>query len=239
MSIQSSLGGSTHFFSVEEYKRPRFEVELQPLDGQPELGDTVMVSGLAKAYAGNVIDGAKVSYRVERNARFPWSPWWYRMPSNSSMEIANGVAQTGPDGSFSIEFPAVPDPTISPDNRPEYTYTISVDVTDSNGETRSATRSVRLGYLQLKAEMDFPAHADLADPMMALQLYAQNLDGNPTAAGGDLTITALAPPPRALVEWMLPIPMGKPAPLPDPCAWATYSSRLKWTSRLRQTSPIR
>lgn len=200
MSIQSNLGGSTRYFSVEEYKRPKFEVELQPLDGQPELGDTVTVAGLAKAYAGNVIDGAKVTYRVERNARFPWSFWWYRMPGSSSMEIANGVVQTAPDGSFSIAFPALPDPTISPDNRPEYTYTISVDVTDSNGETRSATRSVRLGYLQLKAEMALPAQADLANPMMALQLYAQNLDGNPAAAGGELTITALAPPPRALVE---------------------------------------
>ena len=200
MSIQSSLGSNTQFFSVEAYKRPKFEVELQPLEGQPELGDTVVLSGRAKAYAGNVIDGAKATYRVERNARFPWSFWWYRLPSTSSMEIANGVTATEADGRFTIEFPAVPDPTISPEDRPEYTYTVTVDVTDANGETRSATRSVRLGYLQLKAEMELPAKADLADPMMALKLFAQNLDGNPTSAEGEVTIEALAPPPRALVN---------------------------------------
>ena len=200
MSIHSSLGGNTQFFSVEEYKRPKFEVELQPLEGQPELEDTVTLSGIAKAYAGNVIDGAKVTYRVERNARFPWSFWWYRMPSISSMEIANGTTTTAPDGSFSVAFPALPDESISPEDRPEYTYTVTVDVTDANGETRSDTRSVRLGYLKLKAEMEMPAQTDLAKPMMALQLFAQNLDGNPTPAEGQLTIEALASPPRALVH---------------------------------------
>ncbi|MEQ8706226.1 MAG: alpha-2-macroglobulin family protein [Phaeodactylibacter sp.] len=200
MSIHSSLGQNTQFFSVEEYKRPKFEVELKPLEGQSELGDTVTLSGLAKAYAGNVIDGAQVAYRVQRSTRFPWSFWWYRMPDTRSMEIANGTTTTGPDGSFSIAFPAIPDETVNPEDRPEFTYTVTVDVTDANGETRSDTRIIRLGYLKLKAEMEMPAQADLADPMMTLQLFAQNLDGNPTEAQGQLTIEALAPPPRALVE---------------------------------------
>ncbi len=201
MSIQSSVGGNTQFFSVEEYKRPKFEVELQPLEGQPELGDTVTLEGVATAYAGNVIDGAQVTYRVERSTRFPWALWWYRPPGGGgSMEIANGSTTTTPDGRFTIPFPALPDETLSPEDRPEYLFTVSVDVTDANGETRSGSRTVRLGYLQLKAEMELPAKADLASPMMPLQLHAQNLDGNPTAAAGNITIEAVAPPPRALVE---------------------------------------
>lgn len=200
MSIQSSIGESSQYFSVEEYKRPKFEVELKPLEGQPAIGDTVTITGLAKAYAGNVIDGARVTYRVERRTRFPWSFRWYRMPATTSMEIANGTSATGSDGRFSISFPALPDESLSPKDRPEYTYTVSVDVTDANGETRSDTRSVRLGYLQLKAEMEIPDQADLAAPMMDLKLFAQNLDGAPTEAAGNLLIEAVAPPPRALVE---------------------------------------
>ncbi|NRA47746.1 MAG: hypothetical protein HRU12_01315, partial [Phaeodactylibacter sp.] len=126
MSLLSSVGGNSHFFSVEEYKRPKFEVKIEPLTGQQELNDTVTITGIAKAYAGNIIDGAKVAYRVQRSTSYPWSPWWYRMPQSNAMEIANGTSTTMSDGSFNIQFLALPDETVSPENRPEFTYTITV-----------------------------------------------------------------------------------------------------------------
>jgi hypothetical protein len=48
-------------FSVEDYKRPKFEVTMSPFKGTKRLGETVRLEGLAKAYAGSAIDGAKVS----------------------------------------------------------------------------------------------------------------------------------------------------------------------------------
>ena len=70
-------------FSVEEYKRPKFFVDYEKVQGTYRVGDTISITGFAKAYAGNNIDGAAVKYRVTRVARFlyPWM-WWRRgLPS--------------------------------------------------------------------------------------------------------------------------------------------------------------
>jgi hypothetical protein len=45
-------------FSVEEYKRPNFYVEFDKISGSYKLNDSVHITGIAKAYAGNNIDGA-------------------------------------------------------------------------------------------------------------------------------------------------------------------------------------
>ena len=61
-------------FSVEEYKRPKFFTEIQKPKGTYRVNDSIKITGTAKAYAGNNIDGAKVSYRVVRKVRYPI--WW-------------------------------------------------------------------------------------------------------------------------------------------------------------------
>ncbi|MGV2481129.1 UNVERIFIED_CONTAM: hypothetical protein IGO34_30500, partial [Salmonella enterica subsp. enterica serovar Weltevreden] len=45
----------TVYFSVEDYKRPKFETEFRPVKGSYRLNDEVSVTGIAKAYAGNVL----------------------------------------------------------------------------------------------------------------------------------------------------------------------------------------
>src|SRR5690606_28826519 len=61
-------------FRVEEYKRPRFYVDFNPVKEAYKANEEVTVTGYAKAYAGNPADGAQVKYRVVREARFPY-PW--------------------------------------------------------------------------------------------------------------------------------------------------------------------
>ena len=68
-------------------------------------------------------------------------------------EIANGTARTGTDGSVKIEFIAKPDLSINPTNEPTFVYSVDVDVTDGNGETRSDDRKVRVGYTALQAAL--------------------------------------------------------------------------------------
>ncbi|HXC05236.1 MAG TPA: MG2 domain-containing protein, partial [Bacteroidia bacterium] len=68
-------GYGSKYLSVEEYKRPKFEVSVKPVTGTYRLDDTVTVSGVAKAYSGANIDGAQVKYRVVRDASFPY--WFY------------------------------------------------------------------------------------------------------------------------------------------------------------------
>ncbi|MEO9069688.1 MAG: MG2 domain-containing protein, partial [Ginsengibacter sp.] len=51
-------GNSSVSFSIEEYKRPKFYTQFENAKGSYRVNDTVSVTGFAKAYAGNNIDGA-------------------------------------------------------------------------------------------------------------------------------------------------------------------------------------
>ena len=84
-SIQSNDATGRAHIQVEEYKRPKFYVEYEPVKGIFKLNDTITVTGFAKAYAGNNISGANVNYRIVREPRFlyPWMSWrWWLPPSD-------------------------------------------------------------------------------------------------------------------------------------------------------------
>ena len=89
MSIRSESGYTG--FSVEEYKRPRFKVEIDPLEGNYKLNEKINVTGNALNYNGVAVDQAQVSYRVVRKMRFPyWRSWWYWPSMSPDVEISSG-----------------------------------------------------------------------------------------------------------------------------------------------------
>lgn len=160
MSI--SDGNGTIYFSVEEYKRPKFEVSFRPVEGSYKLEQQVKASGVAKAYSGAPIDGAEVKYRVVRNASFPY--WWYcwrgYYPSSPEMEISNGKTVTNDTGAYFIEFNAIPDKSIPKSYQPTYTYTVYADVTDINGETHSSQTYVSVAYTAMNLSVELPGMLD-------------------------------------------------------------------------------
>ncbi len=155
--IQDSITNSTQYISVEEYKRPKFLAEIKKPEGTYRVNDSIKVTGTAKAYAGNNIDGAKVSYRVVREVRYPI--WWgyyrgyYPRGGSEAMEITNGNTVTDAKGEFTITFKAIPDETVAKKDQPTFDYKVSVDITDVNGETRSAATDVSVSYQALKLDI--------------------------------------------------------------------------------------
>ncbi|MBC8044581.1 MAG: hypothetical protein IAF08_14175, partial [Rhizobacter sp.] len=193
MQIQTSHRGFSGAvsFSVEDYKRPKFQVEFKPVKEGYKLGDKVKVTGFAKSYAGAAIDGAEVKYRVVRNTRYPyWRYWWMPMPQGADREIAHGTLKSDAAGEYEILFIAAPDKSIAADNKPEFTYTVYADVTDVNGETRSSSTSVRVGYIALDAEMSVPDVVN-KEKEFTIRIDTKNLNGEFEAAKGTLTVLAL------------------------------------------------
>ncbi len=182
-------------FSVEEYKRPKFEVTMKPLDGTYRLGDMVTVRGDAKSYAGSVIDGAKVKYRIVRNATFPywWYRWWNPYGSSGAVEIKSGETITSADGTWSIDFKAIDDPTIDKSSMPVYTYTATVDITDINGETRSTTGTVSIGYATLALQCDIPDMVDKKSTH-SYPITSNNMSGSFQPVSGTVEIFRLKSP---------------------------------------------
>ena len=128
--------GGTVAFRVEEYKRPRFEVEL---DGPDNLvgGQVAEFIGTANLYAGPAVNDAKVSYRVFVEEQ-RWY-WWYRGGSGNGggdRELVDfGEATTDAEGRFTMTF--TPNADLAR-QRKRYRYTVEADVADETGEVRTA-----------------------------------------------------------------------------------------------------
>ncbi|HVT84137.1 MAG TPA: alpha-2-macroglobulin family protein [Chitinophagaceae bacterium] len=179
-------------FSMEEYKRPNFYVDYEKIKGTYKVNDSIKVTGIAKAYAGNNIDGAQVKYRVVRQPRFiySWMFWRWWQPPAKEMEIAHGEMQTDKDGKFDIRFAAIPDLTIDKKFDPVFDYTIYADVTDINGETRSGQSSVTVGYQSLLLNVDLPSSLP-SDSLKNITILTTNMNGEFEASKVNVVIYKL------------------------------------------------
>ncbi|UCD52024.1 MAG: hypothetical protein JSW27_05175, partial [Phycisphaerales bacterium] len=196
--VESGPSGSA-FFRIEEYKRPKFRVEIEPPAEAPKLDAEVVVSGSAAAYTGAAIAGAEVIWRVERQVRFPFWCWWaWRHPVFGRPQmIAHGTAMTESDGSFSIPFTAKPDPSVPREDEPVFAFEVHVDVTDTTGETRSDTRTINVGYTALQATLSADAW-QTPDTPVRLVVQTQSLDDQPEPAAGLIEVYTLRQPEKVI-----------------------------------------
>lgn len=204
MRIQETHG--TRYFRVEEYKRPKFSVTIDPVEKEYQLNDKVEVTGFAQAFAGNFIDGAEVQYRVTRTTTYnSYNWWWYWRPQEAPKEIAKGELTTDENGAFTVPFMAMPDKSANPKDLPMFTYTITVDVTDVNGETHSATSNVIVGYQSLQLSNNLTADIN-ADNEFILEIFTTNLNGQEINAKGNIVVEKLKGPETPLYSrlWAQP-----------------------------------
>ena len=190
---------------VEEYKRPKFKVDLAAPRNPVVLDKAVSLVGTATTYTGLPVAGAKVRYRVERQMRFPpWCRWFFPwLPfEGAPARIARGSTTTDADGKFTVEFPAKPDRSVPVESLPVFTYRVIADITDPAGETRSADRAVRAGFAPLQIDVKADAWQatgpDGAPAEVTLTVTTQSLDDEPRAATGTLTIRRLVQPEQPL-----------------------------------------
>ena len=199
------LNGQTDF-SVEEYKRPKFETSFEPITETYKVNDSVTVNGTATAFSGSKISDAKVNYRVKRAVYFPrWYYWRYPYYNSTPQEIAHGETATDAAGKYTINFKALPDNSVSKKNLPTFNYEVTADVTDINGETHSTSTFITVGYHALTATIYVPDLLDKDKQDNRLTLSTNNLNGQFIPAQGTLKMYKLKAPeyvlrPRPWVE---------------------------------------
>lgn len=184
------------YFSVEEYKRPKFEVNFDTVKTEYKLGDQITISGTGEALAGYPIDGANVSYRIYRDVHFPdWVYWWHRgfAWNKSQMEITHGSTQTDDNGKFKLKFEAIPDKSVNPKWEPVFNYIIEVSVTDLNGETCTGYKYIQAGYSSLQIYANIPDKLSKNDTAK-YKLEVLNHENFPQPNEGKVTITRLTSP---------------------------------------------
>lgn len=207
--IETSIGSYKNYtyFSVEEYKRPKFETAFKPITSAVKVNDSVTITGFAKGFSGVNISDAKVVYRVHRKVQYP--RWWYWYRSYFTLqpqEIIQGEGITDSSGNFSVQFKAIPDESVSKKDLPIFIYEVSADVTDINGETRSATTEVKVGYHALVADIESPEKLDKTKSSHLLKISTKNLNDELVASTGTLKIYKLKAPNRILRKrpWKAP-----------------------------------
>ncbi|TCJ18644.1 alpha-2-macroglobulin, partial [Flaviaesturariibacter flavus] len=203
--FQLSLDGTYGYasISVEEYKRPKFEVRFDTLSGTYKAGGQITLGGKAIAYAGNAVGGAKVRYRVTRRLRPRW--WWYGPALNGGKEIAHGEETTSADGTFKIAFTATPDELVDSATNPFWIFEATADVTDINGETRSGKQTATAGFKSIVLQQGLDARL-AADSFRVIPATLTNTNGRPLALPVQVVISRLNPNRRLLRAryWMPP-----------------------------------
>lgn len=197
MSLSDTAETGSVYFSVEEYKRPKFEVAFELMKGAYRLDQNIQAEGFARAYSGANIDGASVSYRVVRVARYPYWWWcrWGYYPSSPEMQITNGTTKTNANGKFTVNFTALPDRSVDKTSDPIFDYTVYADVTDINGETHSNSTTISVGYKSLQVGVYISnINKDQLDPAKEFSISTTNLAGQFEAAKGSIQIFELKSP---------------------------------------------
>ena len=156
------VNNSSTSISVEEYKRPTFQVEFPEYKESYQAGDTVRAQGKAMSYAGVPVQDAKVKYTVRRQVAYWWlsySWYWEGGYFGNALEkevVYEGEATTGDDGSFEVVMPMrLPEDDL--DSSPMYfTFVAEADVTDAAGETHHGSLSLPLGTKPTALTCDLP-----------------------------------------------------------------------------------
>jgi len=182
------------FFSVEEYKRPKFEVKFEEIKGNYRLGDSIKIKGLAKAFMGANLSAANVRYSVSREKEIIWGRDIY---GDNEQIIQDGQLKTDPKGEFTLKLIAIPDSSISKKDKAIFIYKIKADVTDINGETQSNTISLRVAYHNLELTCDIASKIN-ANITPKIEINTKNLNNQHIDAHILLTIKKLKSPQRIL-----------------------------------------
>ena len=165
----------THNFSVEEYKRPTFEVIIPKPASEIRFNEKLTVKGNVKAFAGYDIANASVKYSVMRRSHY--FCWWISEPEK---ELLSGTINSAADGSFEFSFvPEKPKNTQSYLRGNIYTYSVIAEVTQPNGETQKGEMSFSVGDKALFIVTAIPQKVD-KNAANAFAIHTETINGERT-----------------------------------------------------------
>lgn len=189
------------YFSVEEYKRPTFEVSFDTIKKAYELGAEIKLKGSAEAYIGASLPNLKVAYTVTRE-QMHYS--WWRSYYSDPIIIKSDTTETDENGNFIIPFEARADQNNNLSDL-IYRYSISASVTDGSGETRDAQQSLKIGNKNFLPKLEIAEKIDVNDTLK-IDLATRNLNDQKVPATGTYKIYRLKSPEKHYQErwWEAP-----------------------------------
>lgn len=183
LSVES---GENRYIRVDEYKRPTFDVVFHPYQATYNVGDTVLVSGEAKTFAGAPVGLCRLNYKLTRSENEFW-----RISDHETV-LAVGEVQTDAAGNFRFPiFLRKPD-DFKPD-RPGryYTYKITAEVINLTGEVESGTLSLPIGQQSVALQIKGLRPKVAREKRESIQVLAMNLSRRPVTLQATYVVYAL------------------------------------------------
>ncbi len=228
--LESSLGGSATIL-VEAYKRPTFKVTILPPSSPLRLNRQALLRGEARYYFGLPVSSGNVRWRVERVPLWPrWWSSWYPVPRSVPNVIAAGTASLDRNGRFTVSFTPAADERLAASGV-TYRFRLVADVTAEGGETRTAGKSFRLGFVSVRASFSGLPGFLVAGSNVTVTVERTDLDGHPAPGTGRWRLVRLHQPGHT------PLPADVPLKVPLDEAPGTFHTpgdlvRPRWDTAL-------
>ena len=132
--------------------------------------------------------------------------------------VSSGTSDLRSDGTFDIHFTPAADERQN--KHIQYSYAVRADLTDEGGETRSATRSFRLGFVAVDATITSDEGFIGQGQASKLTIRRHSLDGSPRAGEGRYELFALKEPKVTLP----PADQARPEPQEESGATKRYQT---------------
>jgi hypothetical protein len=194
--VDFNLPGSryVHFFQVQEFRRPEFEVKARASEAPHFVGASATATVEANYYAGGGLPGAEVDWKISaRTSRYTppgrdeytfgeWTPWWGDAGTSAATKLQQFKSRTDAEGrhALRIDFDSV-DPA-----RPT-SVTAVAQVADVNRQALAAETTMLVHpadvYVGLKTARTFVGEGEPFD----LRLVVTDIDGR-AVAGRDVAL---------------------------------------------------
>jgi alpha-2-macroglobulin len=209
VQITGAVGSTTHYFQVQEFRRPEFEVSAKVETEAPHfVGSAANVSVEAKYYAGGGLANADANWTVTARATNytppnrddytfgTWTPWWiirggyddygyggYRPGYGGTSQSFKGVTDASGKHVLKIDFESVKPP------RP-YNVTAQVSVQDVNRQTFASSTSLLVHPADLYVGIKSPRTFVQKGENIEIESIVSDIDGK-LIANRDVEVKAV------------------------------------------------
>lgn len=188
---------------MEQYRRPGFSVRILRGNDIFMPGDTMRITGLVTALSGEPVPGAEVFADVDLLPVYGprrWSP-----NAGQKIRITTIKATTDQKGGFTCSWLAVPVGQNPLGNGSRDRYSLTVRVTDLNGESHQDEAIMDCGRESASLALRVPGRISSTDTLSG-KISGVSTDGRVVRIPAKLRISKLKDPERNWIEPALPGP---------------------------------
>lgn len=175
------------YVRVEEYKRPTFKVDIEPLKEEVAFGKPVKIAGTASTFSGVALQTGEVKWQITSR------PFWLRlyMPNpfdHTYAQVASGTATINEKGDFSFSF--IPERTNTNERNLIFqSYEVTATLTDSKGETEETRYTFSVGDTGILLAIQTKEQMERDSAQVSITAYTAN--GKKVSTDGTYTLYSL------------------------------------------------